>query len=75
MKWILGKEKKWNCEHYSRKIVLIDENDGYLFQYNTEYPEPSGDYKYIYLDELLREIGYYPVNRKRVVKNCTCKKE
>lgn len=69
MNWINGKEKKWSCEHVNKCDVLV-EQDNELFIYCTDYSELKGDYKYIFMNDLLDD--YCKNNRGYIA--CDCKK-
>lgn len=67
MKWVLGSDKKWDCEHVNKCDILLDHNDE-LIQYNTDWPEPKLPYRYVFL------IDLYPELTKRSYKACGCLK-
>lgn len=77
MKWIIGSEKQWNCEHVNKCWVLLDQN-GQITEYCTDYPEPNGYYRYIFAKDIFPEYPsrpYIPCNcqperSKREDSNC-----
>jgi len=70
IKWINKRDKKWNCEHVNKNDVLI-EKDGELFFYLTDYPEPTGEYKYVFVSDLLENQFF----NNRIYDPCDCQPE
>lgn len=70
MKWINGYERKWDCEHVNKCDVLMEWKDN-IFIYCTDYPELDGNYRYIFMNDLLD--GYIKNNRDPMP--CDCKRE
>jgi len=75
MKWIKGSEHIWSCPHVNKCQVLLEYRDRKMIEsmdelivYNTDWPEPSGNYRYIFLNEL----DYQRDGRNRI--KCDCKK-
>lgn len=56
MAWIKKSDKKWNCEHVNKVNLLLDDGND-LIHYNTDYPEPVSDYKYVYMNDYEYEIS------------------
>lgn len=67
-KWIRGSDRIWDCPHVNKCYVLLDDGE-YVTEYSTDWPEPLGEYQYVFIKDVLSEWhgrDYIP---------CDCKKE
>jgi hypothetical protein len=70
MKWIKKGDLPWRCPHVNKTDVLIEE-EGNVYVWTTDYPEPIGDYKFIFLHELLDQ-EYLSPRRVYLRNECKC---
>ena len=70
IKWKNSLESEWSCDHVNKNDVLMDDGNR-VYIYNTDYPRPEEDFRWIMLEDLY-ELLETNVRSKRKFIACTC---
>ena len=71
MQWYKSYEKSFHCKHINKCDVLIAK-DGEVYVWNTDLPEPIGEFLWVFVNDLLENECLSP---RRTYIPCDCQPE